>query len=123
PGKSASHELSFRSELALDRQPRANLFALYGGWMEAIVGLLVARHIGVFVLSETSAQAAARLESLREYARLILAITQLRSAASKERQVPRQVELNLRIRLLERQLSAAKERLLWRKTQDQQRAL
>ena len=100
---------AFQASLALARQPRAHLFALYQGWMDKLLALLVARVTGAF--SESPVQAAARQEALRECARLDAAIARLRAAAAKEKQVARQVDLNLELKRVERQLAAARQRL------------
>jgi hypothetical protein len=102
---------AFRASVALTRQPRAHLFALYQGWMDALVALLAARATGLFTMSDSPTQAAARQEALRECARLDAEIIRLRSVAAKERQVPRQVELNLELKRLDRLRSEARQRL------------
>jgi hypothetical protein len=102
---------AFRSALALTCQPRAHLFALYQGWMDALIALLAARLTGVFKPAESPAKAAARQRALCEYARLDAEITRLRAAAAKERQVARQVELNLELKRVERERAAALEKL------------
>ncbi len=102
---------AFCRALGLTRQPRAHLFALYHGWIDAVVALLAARHTGVFAVPETSSRAAARQEALRECTRLDTEILRLRAAAGKERQMPRQVELNLELKRVERQRSAALDKL------------
>lgn len=102
---------AFQASLALARQPRAHLFALYQGWMDKLLALLAAGVTGAFSTPESPVQAAARQEALRECARLDAAITRLRAAAAKEKQVARQVDLNLELKRVERQLAAARQRL------------
>ncbi|CAN5691982.1 hypothetical protein BH23GEM3_BH23GEM3_05700 [soil metagenome] len=75
-----SLEQAFRQLLALARQPRTHLHALYQGWMGALLALLAARVTGAF-------------------------------SAGKERQVARQVELNLEVKRVERQRSSARQKL------------
>jgi len=55
--------------------------------------------------------ARARREALNIHARLTRQIAQLRSQASKEKQVARQVELNLKIKRIEQAIAATKERM------------
>lgn len=102
---------AFLASLALARQPRTHLFALYQGWMDTLVALLAARVTGAFVTSESPKEAATRREALRECARLDAEIARLRAAAAKEKQVARQVELNLELKRVERQRSAVRQRL------------
>ena len=100
----------FRESLALSCQPRTDLYALYQGWMNVLVALQSAGATGIFRLPESPEWAAARQEALRECARLDAEIARLRAAAAKERQVARQVTLNLELKNLEtvRQVAAAK---------------
>ena len=102
---------AFRAALALTRQPRAHLLALYQGWIDAVVGLRAARVTGAFTLPASPAEALARQDALRECARLDAEIDGLRAAAAKERQVARQVELNLELKRVERQRSDATGKL------------
>lgn len=102
---------AFEASLALNRQPRAHLFALYQGWMDTLVSLLAARLTGAFTNPASPEQTAARHEALRECARLDAEIARLRVAAVKERQVARQIELNLELKRVERQRLAARLRL------------
>ncbi len=102
---------TFRAALPLARQPRANLFALYQGWMDALVALLAGRVTGAFTMAESPVLATARHEALRECARLDAEIAHLRAAAARERQIPRQVDLNLELRRVERRRIAALKRL------------
>ena len=55
--------------------------------------------------------AAARRDALRECARLEVEIARLRAAATKERQLARQVELNLELKRVEAAKAAALSRL------------
>jgi hypothetical protein len=101
----------FRDALALARQPRTHLLALYQGWTDVLVTLIAARVTGTFKPNQSSAEAAARQGALRECARLDSEINRLRAAAAKERQVARQVELNLELKRAERERAAALEKL------------
>lgn len=101
----------FRKALALARQPRADLYLLYQGWMDALVALLAARVTGAFSTAASPDQAAARREALRECARLDAEIARLRAAAAKEKQMPKHVELNLDLKRAEVARTAALARL------------
>ncbi|QJD30822.1 DUF4391 domain-containing protein [Methylococcus geothermalis] len=102
---------SFRQALSLARQPRADLYQLYQGWIDTLLALKAAEVTGRFAMVTSADQAAARREALRECARLDAEITRLRKAAAKERQVPRQVELNLELKRAEAARATAREKL------------
>jgi hypothetical protein len=101
----------FRDALALRRQPPKDMYTLYQGWMDTLAGLLAARLTGVFTIPVTPMQSAARIEALRECARLDDEIERLRAAAERERQLRRRVELNLELKRVERDRIAAAARL------------
>lgn len=99
--------LAFLDSLAIGKQPRTNLFVLYQGWLERLVALLAARVTGVFALGG----APDRWEVLREIERLDAEGARLRAAGAKERQMARQVELNLDLKRVEHLRSSLIERL------------
>jgi hypothetical protein len=101
----------FGDALALGRQPRSTLYALYQGWIDTLLALHAARVTGVFALAGDAAHAAARQDALRKYARLEGEIARLRAAAAKERQTPKQVELNLELKRAEAARVAARAKL------------
>lgn len=102
---------TFRETLAVTRQPRADLYLLYQGWIDALLVLLAARVTGVFAAATSPGHAAARQEALRECTRLDAKISRLRAAAAKEKQMPRLVELNLELKRAEATRAAALARL------------
>jgi hypothetical protein len=102
---------AFCDALALGRQPRSTLYALYQGWIDTLLALRTARVTGAFVLAEDGTHAAARRDALREYTRLEGEIARLRAAAAKERQMPKQVELNLELKRAEMAQAAARTKL------------
>lgn len=101
----------FYKSLALGRQPRINLHVLYQGWLDTLVALNVAKVIDCFTLTENTEYAASRREALRDCRVLSDEIDRLRSLAAKEKQIPRQVELNLELKRIEAQFATAKQRL------------
>lgn len=101
----------FYKSLALGRQPRINLHALYQGWLDTLVALNVATVTGCFTLAENTKHAAVRRDALLDCGVLNDEIDRLRSLAAKEKQIPRQVELNLELKRIEAQLATAKLRL------------
>jgi hypothetical protein len=102
---------SFHKALSLARQPRADLYLLYQGWIDTLLALLAARVTGHFVVPASPDQAATRREALRECARLDTEIARLRAVAAKEKQVPKQVALNLELKRAEAARAAALARL------------
>lgn len=105
------HEASFLSSLALSALPTRDLYALYQGWLERVAALETATIIGTFALPITAEHAAAQSDALVAHARLQRELATLRAHAEREKQINRRVELNLAIKRLESQISAAKETL------------
>lgn len=106
-----SSSQAFVSALSMACQPRANLYALYQGWTDTVVALLAAQVTGAFAMAESPEQAAERRSALAEFNRLEQRIGGLRAAAIKERQVSRQVELNLELKRVRQEQSAARAKL------------
>ncbi len=105
------HEAGFLAALALERQPTSSLFALYQGWIDSIVAMEAARRTGTFTTIASSDAAQVRRAALQECSRLEAEAAKLRTAAGKEKQVPRRVEQNLKLKRVEAQLGAARSRL------------
>jgi len=101
----------FLGTLPLERQPRVTLHALYQGWIDAVLALQAAQLTGSFASSKSSEQAAARRDALQVCAEIESRIAALRTAAKKEKQLARQVELNLELKRLQADYSAAREKL------------
>lgn len=108
---SSAVESAFMQTLALARQPQATLNALYQGWMDNLEALLAARLTGSFKDASSPEQAAARRKGLQDCQRLELEAVSLRAKAAKEKQLARQVELNLALKRVQAQLAAAREQL------------
>lgn len=92
---------AFLHALSITRQPRENVRALYQGWWDTLTDFQAAQVTGIFIKSQTEEQAAARYASLLACRKLEQQITSLRSAAAKEKQLARQVALNLEIKQLQ----------------------
>ena len=103
--------VDFYNSLPLGRQPRTNLRDLYQGWLDSMVALHAAMVTGGFALAENAEYAAVRRDSLRECGVLHEEIVRLRTLAAKERQIPRQVELNLELKRIEAELATTKQKL------------
>lgn len=111
PRDHEKHRGEFAAALALGRQPRSSLLALYQGWGDTLLALEAARLSGRFTILSNADDRAGRREALRESARLEAEIARLRAAAAREKQVARQVELNLELKRAEGARSAALARL------------
>lgn len=98
---------AFRNALALGQQPRTTLYALYQGWIDTLLALHAARATGAFAVAGDAEHAAARRDALQECARLDAEIARLRAAAAKEKQMARQVAINMEIKSLQAERSAA----------------
>ena len=101
----------FLQAMALPRQPRSDLFALYQGWIDTVVALQAAQLTGHFTASVSPEQAAMRRAALRQCYDLTTQIAALRKAAAKEKQLARQVDLNMTLLRLMSELTIAKQHL------------
>jgi hypothetical protein len=110
-GDAGEYGPAFREALGLGRQPRADMRAVYQGWIDALLALQAAGVTGRFILRPTREQAQARALALAEYARLEGEIARLRAAAAREVQIPRQVDLNLEIKRLQAAQDDARRKL------------
>ncbi len=97
--------------MALDRQPHQDLMALYQSWMDCLTAAEAARLTGNFRLPSGPTAAAAQREALRTCQRLEQEAARLRSQAAKERQIAKQVDLNLELQRLDAHLRAARAQL------------
>ncbi len=102
------HWSAFHKALQLGHQPRNTLYALYQGWIDTLLTLHTAKITDTFELPVNAGHSAERREALKECTRLNTEITGLRAAAAKEKQVARQVELNLELKRVEAQLITAR---------------
>lgn len=104
-------EHPFVQALALTRQPQASLLALYQGWIDCLTAWQAAQYTGTFTATGTPAQATARREALRTCQRLELECTRLQALAAKEKQIAKQVDLNLALKRIGAELTSAREQL------------
>lgn len=102
---------SLLEAMALDRQPHQDLMALYQGWMDCLTAAEAAHLTGNFRLPNGPTAAAAQREALRACQRLEQEAARLRSQAAKERQIAKQVDLNLALQRLQVDLNEARARL------------
>lgn len=102
---------TFRDALALAKQPRSTLHALYQGWIDTLLALQAARLTGSFAVAPTVDHAQRRRDALQECTRLEAAMARLRATASKEKQLAKRVELNLELKRIEAAQAAARANL------------
>jgi uncharacterized membrane protein len=103
--------LAFLQALSITRQPRANLRVLYQGWLDTLTAYQASLITGMFTQSQTDEQAAARRASLLACRELEQQIASLRAAAGKEKQLARQVAMNLEIKQLQTKQQQASAQL------------
>jgi Domain of unknown function (DUF4391) len=102
---------AFLQALSLSRQPRADLYALYQGWIDTTTALQAAGITGRFVASTSPEEAAARRSALQRCREIDNQVANLRLGAAKEKQIARQVAINLDIKRLEQERASAVSRL------------
>ena len=122
-GDDGGNELphGFVRAMALRRQPRATLYALYQGWIDTVLALDAARVTGEFAMPSSTAAAAQRAAAIDEYRRLDAQIAQLHAEARKEKQLSRRVAMNLELAELRKNLRATVERLQVERTEHMNR--
>ncbi len=96
----ASDQRDFLQALSLRCQPRTDLHALYQGWLDTLTALQAAAITGRFVKSENVQQASARRAALHRCREIDDEMARLRLAAAKEKQMARQVAVNMEIKAL-----------------------
>jgi len=84
--------------LSLAAQPRANLLAVYQGWIACLEAFQAAQITGRLTGSADPAAQEIRRQALADHSRLQHDIASLRAQAVKEKQVNRRVALNLEIK-------------------------
>jgi len=97
--------------LLLASQPQSTLYALYQGWMDTILALEAAQVTGRYVILTSPERTARRREALQTCIRLQDRMTKLRSAARREKQLPRLAALNIELKRLQEEYAAAREQL------------
>lgn len=110
-GRDAARWPAFRDALALGCQPRETLYALYRGWIDTLLALQAARITGAFAVATNAEDAVARDNALKECARLEAEMVRVRAAAAKEKQISKQVALNLNLKRLQAAQTAARAKL------------
>lgn len=92
-------------------QPHTNLLTLYESWIASVEALLAARLTGTFDSKSTQEEVFVRREALLSCERLEAEAERLKALASKEKQIARQVELNITLKRIQTELAAARQKI------------
>lgn len=111
PANARSEEAAFLASMAMSSLPNQDLFHLYQGWIDRVAGLAAAGISGHFGIPQTPESSAALQADLEAHAALQRELTTLRAQAKREKQMNRLVDLNLKIKRLELELTATGQRL------------
>jgi len=109
-----TQQTQFLASLALSVMPANDLYRLYQGWIDRLIGLEAASITGVYNLPDSAECSAILREGLETHARLLHELSTLRNQAMKEKQINRRVELNMAIKRLEGQLATVTDSLATR---------
>lgn len=101
---------AFLQSLTLS-QPHTNLLTLYESWIASVEALLAARLTGTFDSKSTQEEVFVRREALLSCERLEAEAERLKALASKEKQIARQVELNITLKRIQTELAAARQKI------------
>lgn len=96
---------AFLASLALVRQPRQNLNALYDGWFARVEALQAAQVTGAYWATDDKDAVQRRREALETHTRLQRDIASVRAKAGREKQMKGRVDLNLQIQRLQAALA------------------
>ena len=107
---------AFYDALAMNRQPPSTLYALYQGWIDTVQALRAAKVTGNFLMPASGMVAKDRAAALAEYMRLESRISELSASARKEKQISRQVDINLELKRMRTNRDAARAKLRTEKT-------
>ncbi len=102
---------AFLSDLSLANQPQTNLFTLYQGLLACLLALDAWRETGQYRSPRNIDRLPRQRQCLRQARELAEETKHLRKQAAKERQMARQVELNLQIKQLEAERAALLQQL------------
>ncbi len=103
--------VAFWSDLSLSNQPQTTLFTLYQGWLACLLALDAWRETGQYRSPRNIDHLPRQRQCLHQARELAEETQRLRKQAAKERQMARQVELNLQIKQLEAERAALLQQL------------
>ena len=97
----------FLTSLAIARTAATDLYTLYDRWVQRIEALAAADITGSYVAPSRPEHATVRREALESHERLTKQIATIRTQAGKEKQIGRRVDLNVKLKRLEKELAEA----------------
>lgn len=109
PVKLTPDEKDFLDSMALSKQSQRDLYALYDGWVARIEAMNAANLIGSFSVTTDEHQIMRRRAAMDDYERLARENSLLRSQAAKAKQISQRVDLNQKIKAIERAMEQAKQ--------------
>ena len=95
----------FPADMAIGNLPQTNFNALYNGWLERIISLQCARFSGQYWRGTPGTDWQIRRDQLAKCQQIEQNIAELRRELKAETQFNRQVELNLRIKAAQKELT------------------
>ncbi len=104
-------DADFLADLNMGKLPRANFYAMYSAWVARLIALQCSQFTGEYRLTPADMDWHARRDRLAECLRTEENISQLRRTLETETQFNRQVELNMRIKGMEKGLALAAKSL------------
>lgn len=106
-------ESDFLESLKITALPFADFWRFYEALMDRVIAMSCARHSGVFALSNNQSEKPGtyRLEKLRELERLDVQKSELTNKLKKEKQMGRQVELNMNVKKIKDRIADIKSNL------------
>ncbi len=109
PTKPKPNEEDFLESLELSKQSHRDLYALYDGWVARVEAMNAANLVGSFSVTTDENRIMRRRAAIANYERLVKENLLLRSQAAKAKQINQRVELNLKIKSVERAMEIAKQ--------------
>lgn len=102
-------ETAFLNSLELSKQSHRDLYALYDGWVARVEAMNAANLVGSFSVTTDEHQIMRRRAAMDDYERLDKENSLLRSQAAKAKQISQRVDLNQKIKSIERAMEQAKK--------------
>ncbi|MCS4091362.1 DUF4391 domain-containing protein [Rhizobium sp. BK176] len=111
PTTPTPNEKAFLDSMALSKQSQRDLYALYDGWIARIEAMNAAHLVGSFSVTTDENQITRRRAAIEDYERLAKENSLLRSQAAKAKQINQRVDLNQKIKAIERAMEQAKQEM------------
>ncbi|MFK4771968.1 DUF4391 domain-containing protein [Rhizobium sp. ZW T2_16] len=109
PTKPTPNEKAFLHSLALSKLSHQDLHALYDGWLARTEAMNAANLVGSYSVTTDEHQIARRREAIEDYERLSKENSLLRAQAAKAKRISQRVDLNQKIKAIERAMEQAKQ--------------